>query len=233
MEDYDDEAQLYLQMASCYRGLGRAAEAEQCYLTITRNDDHNREARIELAKMYEAIGMPEKAFSYVNEVLYLERQEPDERPFKRRRTGIGDISAGKLDSFLPPSQSYRGNTTKSQTVHVNGEKREERERLLENAVRMQYIRLQALEDHMQFGDENATEEWIEAANSMVDDFRSAKVFYPWDRYLKFLGYSRATRGRAPKSGSDVIADMEAMGERLQASIGTLPLLDPSFDLDTE
>src|SRR5690606_8954150 len=34
----------------------------------------------------------------------------------------------------------------------------------------------------------AKAEWMKAAKHLIDDFRSYKQFYPWEKYIKFLGY---------------------------------------------
>lgn len=206
-------------MATCYNKLGLTEEAEQYYKQVVENDARNKEARVQLAKIYEALGMPDEAFTYVNEVLELERQDADERRFMKERTSTDPAAANNADSFLPPpTQPARTSTRKRQGPSNTVKQREEREKQQEDAVRMQYIRLQAVEDRMKSGDDDAVNEWMEAASLMIEDFRGAKVFYPWDKYIRFLGYTRGPQAKPSRSKDDLVADMEAMGERLQASI---------------
>ena len=58
------------------------------------------------------------------------------------------------------------------------------------------------------GDEEGTRSWVQAAGSMVDDFRSMRIFNPGrDKHVKFTGYGKQTR---------LLSEMEAMRDRLQA-----------------
>ena len=73
---------------------------------------------------------------------------------------------------------------------------------------------------MREGREEAMADWMSIARVMINDFRSAKVFYPWDKYIRFLGYTAEARKRATKSKNvDVMADMAEMADRLQVSLG--------------
>jgi hypothetical protein len=36
------------------------------------------------------------------------------------------------------------------------------------------------------GDEESTAQWLDAARSLILDFRSNKLFFPWDKYVKFM-----------------------------------------------
>ncbi|KAI9789279.1 MAG: transcription factor TFIIIC subunit tfc4 [Peltula sp. TS41687] len=211
---------LCLRMATCYNKLGLVDEAEQHYKEVVENDARNKEARVQLAKIYEALDMPDEAFTYVNEVLELERQDVEERRLRRGRAGPDPAAENNADSFLPPpSQPVRTSTRKrGSPSNSSAKRREEREKDREILVRTQYARLQAVEDRMKSDDEDAVREWMEAASMMIKDFRGAKVFYPWDKYIKFLGYTRGPQAKGSRSKDDLVADMEAMGNRLQATL---------------
>ncbi|KAI9821550.1 MAG: transcription factor TFIIIC subunit tfc4 [Phylliscum demangeonii] len=214
--DFNNE-QLYLAMAQCYRGLNLTDDAEHCYKTVIQNDPGSREARIQLAKMYEALDMPDMAFAYVNQVLHLERKGVPGMPPGSWPRGSELGTTHAANSFLPPAQPVRGKAARRRDNHALAEEQERRDRLLEDAARVQHVRLQALEEDLRAGDEMATLEWMEVAGRMIEDFRSTKVFYPWDRYIKFIGYS-GHKMKGPKPRGDIVAAMEAMGNRLQASI---------------
>jgi general transcription factor 3C polypeptide 3 (transcription factor C subunit 4) len=44
-----------------------------------------------------------------------------------------------------------------------------------------------LKEQIQHGRHDLITEWMAAAKDLVDEFRSFREFYPWDKYLKFLG----------------------------------------------
>lgn len=116
--------------------------------------------------------------------------------------------------------------------------RVERDKARTVAVRTQYIRLQRLTKAMRAGDEEARLEWMDLAKELIAEFRRQKVFYPWDKYIRFLGYGNAARKRAisrrPKDGVvNVEGAMEDMVDRLQsAALGTIKLtpLMPEIEL---
>ncbi len=215
---------VYTQMGMCYQKLNLVTEAQHCYQTVVQNDETNIDARVQLARIYEAQGLPEQAFVYVNEVLALDRQGIGQRRRRRRRTESGPVEPAPADTFLPVAVR-KPSIRKRKSIRPDPEQAREAERIQDDASKMQFIRLQALEERMESGDEEATSQWMEAASVLINDFRSAKVFYPPEKYMKFLGYSREARMRAYKSQNSVVADMQAMGDRLQATLGTLAFFD--------
>ncbi|KAI9825411.1 MAG: transcription factor TFIIIC subunit tfc4 [Thelocarpon impressellum] len=211
VDDYPD-AQLYLQMGASYQGLALIDRAEQCYKTIIENDQNNVEARVQLARMCERLGMSEEAFTYANEVLLLTQRGDG------ARVGTVQGSYSQTDAFLPASVTSQNRITKKR-ARLTAEEREEHEIARKELIQMQYVKLQAVRSEMRRGDDAATEKWMKAAGVLIQEFRSSKVFYPWDKYVKFLGYTAEARKRASKSkSSEIVMDMEAMAERLQASI---------------
>ncbi|KAI9849713.1 MAG: transcription factor TFIIIC subunit tfc4 [Sclerophora amabilis] len=216
----DVEAQLditlYFQMAKCYRAMSLADEADQCYQTIIANDEKNIDARIELAKMYEEMNLPQRAFPYVNEVLLLRKEEP------RRRANEGmTTEPGQADSFLPTASGLHERSQKAHPrVSLSKEERMVREQEQDDAMHYQYMQLQGLRNKMREGDKASAVEWMAAASSLLNDFRNAKVFYLWEQYSQLLGSAPDVRKRPLKNqSSDSRTDLEAMTERLHDSLG--------------
>ncbi|KAH9826603.1 transcription factor tau subunit sfc4-like [Teratosphaeria destructans] len=58
----------FLEMAKCHRQLNHTAEAEEIYLRLIREKDDHLLARVDLAKLYESSGQPEKAFEMMRQV---------------------------------------------------------------------------------------------------------------------------------------------------------------------
>jgi general transcription factor 3C polypeptide 3 (transcription factor C subunit 4) len=77
-------------------------------------------------------------------------------------------------------------------------------------------RNEVLRGLMNAGDVAAEDEWMENAQIMVEAFKSDKLFFPQDRYIKFLGYSAEARRRALKPGER--SEVEAMADRLQTTL---------------
>ncbi|KAF2481944.1 hypothetical protein BDY17DRAFT_325449 [Neohortaea acidophila] len=71
----DDDERFWMSIAQCYRAQDRYQEAEQCLLKITTTQPQSIEARIQLARLYDAIGQREKAFMMAEEVTALSKQQ--------------------------------------------------------------------------------------------------------------------------------------------------------------
>lgn len=96
---------------------------------------------------------------------------------------------------------------------------EEREALRNDRIQLLYLKLQNLHLPMRAGDEDATEEWLDAADALLRDFRSNRVFYPHEKHMRFLGYTLEARKKAfrPKH-EKMMDDAEQMADRLQVSL---------------
>jgi general transcription factor 3C polypeptide 3 (transcription factor C subunit 4) len=89
-----------------------------------------------------------------------------------------------------------------------------------------YNRLLTSQDAMRTGDPVARENWLDAADTLLRDFRSNRIFYPWERHQKFLGYSkdalRQTNRRKHIKESEAsqisAAALNNMAERLHSTI---------------
>ena len=223
----DADPHIHHRMATCYQGLGRVDDAENAFQMVLRHDEGNVDARVQLARIYEAQGKPDRAVVYVNEVIALEAKRHREKRAKRRRTGVDPLLPEPADTFLPPTRAPRA-SQRRKASHAGPDEQQQQqqaEQAREDAVRMQLTRVEALEEPMQSGDEGATDQWMEAAGVMIEDFRNAKIFYPMDRYIRFLGYSREARARASRPNGTAMTVLQALGERLQATLGIMS--DPS------
>ncbi|KAI9873850.1 MAG: transcription factor TFIIIC subunit tfc4 [Pleopsidium flavum] len=219
VKDYTDTS-FFIAMAMCYRAIGLVTEAEDCYQTIIEHDEGNVEARVHLAKMFEELGMPEQAFTYVNEVILLGRQ--DMEPTKKDRRVAAAAAAAADDSVMPTMLAHRISRSggRRPTNSLSAVEKDALERTHDNSIRMLHLRLLGLQEQMLAGNEESTAQWLDAARDLILDFRSIKLFFPWDKYVKFYGYSKEARRKAlkPKT-SEAIDEMEAMAGRLQGSLG--------------
>ncbi len=188
-------------------------------------DDSNIDARVQLAKIYEARGMAEEAYVLVNEVLALERKEVSQRRLLRRGAAREPAPAPTVDTFIPTNQALRSSHRRRHAQRAENGPVDTT--LQDEAIQLQFARLQNKVDRMQSGDEEALNEWMETASLVIEDFRRAKVFYPVEKYLRFMGYTRANRQKGFRSQNEVVADMTAMGDRLQAALGSAIIVIPS------
>ena len=79
-----------------------------------------------------------------------------------------------------------------------------------------------LQPAMGQGNDGATEDWLDIADALLRDFRSNRVFYPFQRRIVFMGYSREAQRKAGRLRSTTLMDeMQEMAGRLQESLGKL------------
>ncbi|KAE8376695.1 hypothetical protein BDV26DRAFT_305416 [Aspergillus bertholletiae] len=233
-EEYADVS-FFMAMGDCCRQLDRLEDAENCYLTVAEHDARNVESRVQLAKLYEGIGMTEQALKYVNEAVLLGRQET--RGHRRRKdtrleqlvmefklAGGGGVATG-LSSAAPDSVGNDATvpalTTGPAAAFGKKDSPESENERTEN-IQFLYTKLLQLQPKVKAGDLGATEDWLDIADALLREFRSNRVFYPLQRNVMFLGYSREAHKKAGKTKDRTIMDeMQEMAGRLQESLGTV------------
>ncbi|KAE8348901.1 hypothetical protein BDV28DRAFT_142472 [Aspergillus coremiiformis] len=232
------DVSFFMAMGDCCRHLDKLEDAENCYLTVAEHDARNIESRVQLAKLYEDIGMTEQALKFVNEAVLLGRQET--RGHRRRKDtrlehlvmefklAEGDIAAPPLSSAAPTSVSNEATLTGfvaglGRKVSPDSEKER-----TEN-IKFLYTKLQQLQPKVKAGVLEAVEDWLDITDALLREFRSNRVFYPLQRNVMFLGYSGEGYKKGGKSkGRTMMDEMQEMAGRLQESLGTIteePLQD--------
>ena len=229
----ENTGDLHLQMGYCFKGDSLQVQAEECFQTAIQLDEENVEARMELAKMYESLNEQEQAFIYVNEVMSIQSGKNAE-PLKQRKRGPRKLKAH--EPFLDHTTAQAEEQTRVQTgeAHQQASDNEDLEspknakhkarRLANPTVKLadetsraeqlqiQYRILRGKREDMQEGNRQAARAWMTAARELTDDFRSVRSFYPYDKYVRFVGY----RAQESAAGAEVPLDDEAtlMAERL-------------------
>ncbi|KAL2840316.1 hypothetical protein BJX68DRAFT_187224 [Aspergillus pseudodeflectus] len=207
----------FMAMGDCCRLLGKLEDAENCYLTVADYDARNIESRVQLAKLYEAIGMTEQALKYVNDAVLLGRQET--RSHRRRKDTRLEELAREFKSVdisaEPEAEDQEGRPADAGPAALLGTK-SGAEGESERTENMQFLfrKLLQLEPTMQAGDGEATEDWLDIADALLREFRANRAFYPLQRNVVFLGYTNRTGKKT------LLDEMQEMAGRLQESLGT-------------
>ncbi|RDH14245.1 RNA polymerase III transcription factor TFIIIC subunit [Aspergillus niger ATCC 13496] len=223
----------FMAMGECCSVLGKLEDAENCFLTVAEHDARHVESRVQLAKLYEGIGMSEEALKYVNEAVLLGRQES--RSNRRRKdTRLEQLAvefkaadAAREDAALrsiapqPPSADLPAALTTTTTSAAKDTEINEEQRIAN--VQYLYDKLMQLLPQAKEGNAEATEDWLDIADALLREFRSNRVFYPIQRNITFLGYSREAQRKAGRhKGRNFIDEMQEMAGRLQESLGSIP-----------
>ncbi|RAL09686.1 TPR-like protein [Aspergillus homomorphus CBS 101889] len=217
----------FMALGDCYRLLGKLEDAENCYLTVAEYDAQHIDSRVQLAKLYEEIGMTEQALRFVNEAVLLGRQET--RAHRRRKdTRLEQLAmefrSAESGSVVPESVSPDMPTAAVLTTPaapaLNKRQVEFDEGQRKANVQFLYGKLLQLHDAVKSGSDEAMEDWLDIADALLREFRSNRVFYPLQRHMTFLGYSREAQRKKGK-GRSLIDEMQEMAGRLHESLGNI------------
>ncbi|EDO04502.1 hypothetical protein SS1G_06985 [Sclerotinia sclerotiorum 1980 UF-70] len=210
-------ASLQLKMGNCWLAEKADQEAELCFQNAVQMEEDNIPARMELARLYERLNEKEQSFMYVNEIIAIRRtqrqvEDPESVPKSL------DAAASKKPRR---KQTSFASIRRPQSRYVPRRLLHPAERLKEEAARAEHLQSQysimKIElERMRAGDETATLKWMEAAEDLIDDFRGFKTFYPWDKYVKFLGYSNDDKFQAE---TKLETDLTEMADRLSKKLG--------------
>jgi general transcription factor 3C polypeptide 3 (transcription factor C subunit 4) len=193
---------LFLQMGKCYLSQKLNTQAEEFFQAAIHLDENNIDARVQLAKMYEDLNEQEQAFIYVSEIMKIRR-------------------ARDLEQRNDASKTMRNTHYNTQRL-VDPAERQRQESLRAERLQEQYTVMRLEQSGMRARREGPTLAWMEAAQDLIEDFRSFKTFYPWDKYVHFLGYTGSAQAQAHTGATPLDADLAAMADRLSHSI--LPYL---------
>ncbi|EED16842.1 RNA polymerase III transcription factor TFIIIC subunit (Tfc4), putative [Talaromyces stipitatus ATCC 10500] len=213
-EDYADVS-FFLAMGECAFACSDLSLAESCYLTVAENDSTNLQSRVNLAKLYETMGERDRALYFVNQAVLLGRESRGRNRRRRKDRRIAQLA-----------KEFQGDAHVSTRIvprHLANEV-SRREALQDSdanrpqQVQYLYSKMNDLRPRMRDGDTDATEDWLDIADALLHDFRTNRVFYPLQKNMIFLGYSREEQKGARKKET-VMGEVQEVAERLKEWIG--------------
>lgn len=217
----DPDATVPLQMGRCYLAIGEQSSAEECFLAAIEADEENIDARIELANMYEKAKEDEEALILAAEAMAL--REAQNRGEEGDHPGVGASrrgAAGQTKDRPPRRRAPRA--PKASKDHVvprryrpkrlaGADKRRQDEQARAVKLSQQYQVVRDLRRQINEGREDLVPVWMASSKELVDDFRSLKKFYTWDKYLHFLGRKASLERPPPEQPQN---ELSLMYERL-------------------
>lgn len=199
-ESHQVDPSLLVRLGTCYFALSRNIDAEECFIKAIEEDPDHVEARIELAKIYEQAHEDEEAYLLVNEAIKLceenklvdncDRKEilqGNNNQQHRKKVGESARRRWHPRTKRPGNHADKGVLSRYHPRKlVSAEQRREHEKARTESLAEQYALVQSLRSEAQSGSGPSFWAWMNAARLLVDDFRSFKEFYKWERYLGFL-----------------------------------------------
>jgi general transcription factor 3C polypeptide 3 (transcription factor C subunit 4) len=208
----DPDAAVLLQIGRCYLDSGEQATAEEFFLAALDADEDNIDARIELADMYEKARESEEALILAAEAMAL-RDVQDQDQLIKDVANIGKSrarpAAGR--SQQTPRRRHGGDAANRATFMGSGtrlptiprryrtkklagpDRRQQDEQARALKLSQQYSIVQDLKRRISEGHQELLPSWMASSKELIDDFRSLKRFYTWDKYLHFLGSQGSLR----------------------------------------
>ncbi|KHO00884.1 Tetratricopeptide-like helical [Metarhizium album ARSEF 1941] len=202
----EPDAAVLLQLGRCYLDAGEAATAEEYLLAALDADEDSIDARIELANVYEKAREDEEALILAAEALALRGVQDQDHLFD---------DAGACKGRMRPSASHKqqashrrprgGDKAGRSSLTGSGirrsviprrhrskklagpDRRRQDEQIHTLKLSQQYAVVRDLKQRISEGQEELIPAWMASSKELVDDFRSLKRFYSWDKYLQFLG----------------------------------------------
>jgi general transcription factor 3C polypeptide 3 (transcription factor C subunit 4) len=222
LKNIEDEldSSFFAHLASCYRHIGKLDLAEACYRTLISYNDSDLKSRRELIAMFHAADQEERATPYLKELA-------DKRRKKYRPMRTVDGRDDRL-AFTEPGTIDMDDVI--QSIELEDEmnklgKRRKRWRRRQNEdddqedLRPNFLRLKELRTLLEAGDETAKQTWMSTARTLLRRFRETRVFFPYDRYVKFFGYSTEAKAKAIRSKAKQQEIDQELANMLNVSVG--------------
>ncbi|KAH6890293.1 hypothetical protein B0T10DRAFT_485479 [Thelonectria olida] len=221
------DALVLLQLGRCHFANGDHAVAEEYFLAAIETDEDNIDARIELANMYEKTREEEEALILAAEAMALREardqdHDPNQNPEgvsipysstqterrvpRRRATGARAANENAGKRVIP--RRYRPKRL------AGPDKRAQDEQSRAVKLSQQYEVVRDLRRQIKEGRSDLIKDWMASSKELVDDFRSLKKFYTWEKYLRFLG----TRSSLEHPGGEHKTELSKMYERLARTV---------------
>ena len=121
----------------------------------------------------------------------------------------------KLSSILAPRAKAPSTKPSALQRQQRELEQEQLEQQRNGKIGEQFSRLQEFNARSREGHTDSRREWMSAAQTLVQDFRSNSIFYPTDRYMKFYGYTseaRALSSATKSTRAAMIGDIRGIGE---------------------
>lgn len=220
------DSTILLQLGRCYIAAGEQPKAEEYFLAAIDADEDSIDARIELANMYEEAKEGEEALILTAEAMALQDARHHQTGLGRTDiTGRLTIHQGEIRRRMSQTIQIAVNAGTNKQSHVPKRYRPKRlagadtlrqdEQARAIKLSKQYDIVRDLKLRISEGQVNLTGQWMNASRDLVDEFRSLKRFYSWDKYLHFLGKKQVSMSM-PSQAPD--SELSQMYERLTRSL---------------
>lgn len=197
-----------LNMAACYRAVGRNNLAVSCYQNFIDSNHGNEDAELQLVGLCEELGI-DRASVTKNAKDVCKSRNPNQ-------TSTAEAPDNELNfrsfAMITPQIS------RPPAKDIRASQKSIREQAKAEDAHTLFLRMRKVKETAQEGDLGHKFQWMLAAKTLIQDFQSEKLFFPYDRYMRFYGYSQEARKKSLNTRSADIA-AETSTRRLGPSSG--------------
>lgn len=202
----------YAGMAFCYNNIGLSREAEACHRTIRNLEIDSRNAYNYSSPRATTTAMAgDTTTDTVNGAVSSNAQVRRDESNVPESRALAEITNPQATSAMLIPRS-----SKHLSKHRTSE-RKLKAQIHEERMRDLYGRTQELLVRARSGDVQALVPWMAATHELVDDFRSHRGFYPYDRSLK--AYERSKSSAIETLNSQVNQAMQNIIGQLETPAG--------------
>ena len=227
-EDLDTR---YLKnLTRCYRELGMLEEVEECWRAIMSQTENSGILR--QPELIDSIIDAEQENEQGNQVApvyqpHLVHKRKHKLKVnatvgydKRRDSIVFDDPDEPVDSIEPGDETSLAGSSPQKSRSKRG-RRSNRIALAEEQddLRPLFLRMRDQRTALQNGDIDARRKWMSNARALLTEFGKMSVFFPYDRNVKFLGYSTEARTRALASKKRLLEMDTERAEYLKVPLG--------------
>lgn len=178
-------------LAFCYRALGLSTEGIDCYETAINCDETSTDAQLQMVKTNEELSSSGKADRngkgpLFDDALNLKLSGKVVTP---KRLSMASASDSAPFSMIVPRLARRP------IKDITLEKSVREQTKAEDAYTL-LLQMKKIKETAQNGDLGRNFQWMLAAKTLIQDFQSERLFFPFDKYVKFYGYSKEARKKA-------------------------------------
>lgn len=184
-------------MATSYEASGLYKEAVECYQAALVHNSANTDAQAQLDVLCQELGIPNLAPVESNDDISARdpaRQQPKKTNRLKFGGGLGEALAVKRSplAMIAPRPSFRN--LKNVTIErIIREKAEERD------FCALFTRIETLAEQARDGNPDSRAQWMSAAKQMIETFQSERAFFPYEKHMRFYGYTKEARKKSLNS----------------------------------
>ena len=195
-------------MAACYRAVGQNKLAVNCYQKIIESNNSSEDVELQLAVLCEELGIDRASVTRKAKDVCKSR---DANQTSNSEALDGDLNLRRFAMITP-------RISRPPAKDIRASQKSIREQAKAEDAHTLFLRMRKVKETAQEGDLGHKFQWMLAAKTLIQDFQSEKLFFPYDRYVRFYGYSQEARKRSLNMRSADIA-AEALTRRLGSSSG--------------